>query len=99
MLYIGSNIFTVIKTADKLIPRLHGIYYASSILLFIYAGSGLGNLISNAGKNAYIPFSYFFNPGFLSNQLFSGNPFIIIGGSAGLLFFFLVRFLGGVLRS
>ena len=99
MIYITSNVFTIIKKADKRVRRLHGIYYSSLALLSMYTGAGIGNLISHAGRTSGIYFSYFFNHEFISSQAASGNSFIYIGAAAGLGFFFLWRFVIAAFRA
>jgi hypothetical protein len=99
LIYVTSNIFTIIKTADKHFHSLHGIYYSSLILLCIYVGAGVGNVISHAGKTASIPFNYYFNPSFITAQLGSGNSFIVIGAASGAAFFFFFRFILGILKE
>jgi hypothetical protein len=80
--YTITNVFTVIKAADKHF-KLHGLYFYSLILLVIYLGAGIGNLIAYTGRNTGFKITHYFNPNFLYNQLVYGNPLIIVGAVAG----------------
>lgn len=93
MLYSISNVFTVIKEIDARFVKLHGIYSLSKILLFVYFGAVIGNIIEYSGKNSHYFFSYYFNPVFLCSQLRDGNKSIFFGAVAGAGVFFFLDYL------
>ncbi len=86
MIYAAANVFTVIKAADHQFENLNGVYFFSKLLLCIYLGAGIGNIIAHTGIRNF-PISYYFNPEFLYLQLISKNILMIVGAVAGAGFF------------
>ncbi len=81
------GIFSVYGIIRESAPSYkHGIlvYKVCRTLLFAYFGAGFGNLVAHAGTMAYFRFSYYFNPGFLFDQLITGKFIIIVGAIAGI---------------
>lgn len=92
MIYIVSTIFTVIKAVDKYFSRLRGIYFIARILLWSYVGAGFANLISFTGTGLNYPFSYYFNPEFIFDQINGKNPLVLVGAFSTIVIFFLFRY-------
>ena len=78
------SVYGLIKEVAKSYTRFRVVYKTSKLLLFAFFGAGIGNIISHAGKLVYYRFSYYFNLGFLYDQLSLGNSMIILGAVAGI---------------
>ncbi|MBK7632053.1 MAG: hypothetical protein IPJ23_15355 [Ignavibacteriales bacterium] len=80
------SVYGLIKEVAQTYSQFIVVYKVAKILLFAYFGSGIGNVISHAGRMVYYRFSYYFNVQFLYDQLSIGNTMILLGAVAGVGF-------------
>jgi len=95
LLWIFFLLYTIQGIAKEISVRVHKLkklHIVSKGLIFLYIGSGIGNLISYAGKNHSYYLSYFFYPDTLLKEFNNGNGLIIIGALFGIIFMMILRY-------
>ncbi|MFH1196631.1 MAG: zinc ribbon domain-containing protein [bacterium] len=97
-LYIYA-VLGVIKEFERRIIRIKGIYLISKFLIAAYIGSGAGNLLTYTGTYHGYKLGYFFNPGFLMNEISGGNFLIFLGMISGLGLFGISIYFASLLKE
>lgn len=96
--FLLYSIQGIIKGISLRLYRFNKLHLISRSIIALYIGSGIGNLISHAGKPHDYYLSNFFYPNILLKELNSGNGLIIIGGLSAVIFIWIIRNLFNFLK-